>query len=55
MPGRPRKIWAMPTARETAPPVRPARCSPTSAENRSRLAVCSPSLANTAGAVLMAK
>ena len=27
----PENIWAMPTARDTAPPVRPARLSPTAA------------------------
>ena len=55
MPGRPLKICAMPTASETAPPVRPASFSPTSRENMSRFTVCMPSLAKTAGVVLMAK
>ncbi len=55
MPGSPLKIWAMPMARETPPPVRPASFSPTSRENISRFTVCMPSLAKTSGAVLMAK
>src|SRR5205085_2077819 len=33
--GSPEKTWAKPTARETAPPVRPATDSPTAADNAS--------------------
>ena len=49
MPGRPRKICAMPTASETAPPVRPASFSPTSRENISRLTVLRPRWLKTCG------
>ena len=56
MPGSPRKICAMPTASETAPPVRPASFSPTSLREHIQVHGASiPSLAKTAGVVLMAK
>ena len=56
MPGRPLKICAMPTASDTAPPVRPATFSPTwrCSIGQIRPASCR-ACANTAGGVLMAK
>ena len=56
MPGRPLKICAMPTASDTAPPVRPATFSPTAACELRQVALTGmPRLANTAGDVLIAK
>ena len=55
MPGSLLKICAMPTASETAPPVRPATFSPTSASSVESATVCWLSVAKTAGGVLMAK
>ena len=56
MPGSPEKICAMPTASETAPPVRPVTLSPTAASSAGQVdrPPC-PSVANTAGDVLIAK
>ena len=48
MPGRPEKIWAMPTASETAPPGRPATTSPTPLCSAVRFTVDMPSVWNTA-------
>ena len=45
----------MPTASETAPPVRPVTLSCTAASSAGRLVTVSPSVANTAGDVLIAK
>ncbi len=55
MPGRALKICAMPTASETAPPVRPVTVSPTAASSAWRLTVGMPRVANTDGGTLMAK
>ena len=54
-PGKLEKIWLMPTASETAPPVRPASRSPICSLSSVRLSVCMPSMANLSGVVLMAK
>ena len=48
-PGIPEKIWANPTASETAPPGRPATVSPTSRESSARFTVGMPSAANFSG------
>ena len=45
----------MPTASETAPPVRPASSSPTSRENSGRFTVAYPSFAYASGGTLIAK
>src|SRR5215212_10110334 len=50
--GMPEKIWANPTASETAPPVRPTSVSPTIVEKCWRLTVDNPSLAKSAGGTL---
>ena len=55
MPGRPLKICAMPTASDTAPPVRPTTISPTSDCSSIRLTIGMCSLANTSGVVFIAK
>ena len=56
MPGSLLKICAMPTASDTAPPVRPATCSPTSASMRGeRDGVLAERAHTTAGGVLIAK
>ena len=45
----------MPTAMQTAPPVRPARLSFTARDSCERCSVDMPSFAKTAGETLMAK
>ena len=55
MPGRPAKICAMPIASDTAPPVRPATVSCTAASSAGRFVTVMPSVAKTAGDVLIAK
>ena len=53
--GMAEKIWAMPTASDTAPPGRPASFSPTWASSTARFCATMPSFANTSGFALMAK
>ncbi len=55
MPGSPLKIWAMPTASDTAPPVRPVTTSPTACSSPGRFTIGMPSVAKTCGDTLMAK
>src|SRR5437763_5854989 len=53
--GMPEKIWAKPTASDTAPPVRPTSVSFTSRSKSCRWTGESPSVAYFAGATLIAK